>query len=218
MLKKSSKLERFLSSDDMKRKPLTVVGIDLAGSPKRNTGVCTLQGRTIKQWATLFSDEEIMTFVEEAQPSLVAIDAPLNLPPGRKTMEDKNGEHFRPCDRELLKRGIRFFPITLGPMRALTKRGILLKKKLSRRGFDVIEMYPGAAQDVWKIARKQDGLNKLRTGLEKLGLIGLNDKMNGDELDAVTGALVGRLFVQGKAEVLGNFKHGAIVIPKPKKI
>ena len=198
----------------MKQKTLTVVGIDLAGSPKRNTGICTLRGRTIKQWATLFSDEEIITFVENAEPSLVAIDAPLNLPPGRKTMEDKNGEHFRPCDRELLKRGIRFFPITLGPMRALTKRGISLKKKLSRRGFNVIEMYPGAAQDVWKIARKQDGLNKLRKGLEKLGLIGLDKKMNGDELDAVTGALVGRLFLQGKAEVLGNFKHGAIIIPK----
>ena len=202
---------------EMRRKPLTVVGIDLAGCPKRNTGICALQGRTVKQWATLFSDEEIITFVEEAKPSLIAIDAPLNLPPGRKTMEQKNGEHFRPCDRELLKRGIRFFPITLGPMRALTKRGISLKKKLTRRGFKVIEMYPGAAQDVWNIARKQDGLNKLRRGLETLGLIGLDKKMNGDELDAVTGALVGRLFLHGKAEVLGNFKQGAIVIPKSTK-
>ena len=59
--------------------------------------------------------------------------------------------------------------------------------------------------------------SKLRKGLEKLGLIGLDKKMNGDELDAVTGALVGRLFVQGKAEVLGNFKEGAIVIPKSTK-
>jgi predicted RNase H-like nuclease len=41
--------------------------------------------------------------------------------------------------------------------------------------------------------------------------------MNGDELDAVTGALVGRMFLQGKAEVLGNFKKGAIVVPMPMK-
>lgn len=40
--------------------------------------------------------------------------------------------------------------------------------------------------------------------------------MNGDELDAVTGALVGRLFLQNKAEVLGNFKEGAIITPKQK--
>ncbi|HXG37685.1 MAG TPA: DUF429 domain-containing protein, partial [Bacteroidota bacterium] len=69
-------------------------------------------------------------------------------------------------------------------------------------------------QDVWNIARKQDGLTRLRRGLERLGIRGLNNRMNGDELDAVTGALVGRLFLQGKAEVLGNVRSGAIIIPK----
>jgi len=197
----------------MKKKKITVVGIDLAGSPKRNTGICTLRGMTITRYATVNIDKEILDFVEAVRPALVSIDAPLNLPPGRKTIEDRNGEHFRPCDRELLKRGIRFFPITLGPMRSLTVRGISLKKKLVRRGYKVIEMYPGAAQDVWKIARKQDGLPKLRRGLEKLGLKGLEKTMNGDELDAVTGALVAKLFLQGKAEVLGNFRQGAIIIP-----
>jgi hypothetical protein len=195
------------------KRPITVVGIDLAGSPKRNTGICWLQARTVRSYATVYTDSEILDFVVKVNPDIVAIDAPLNLPPGRKTIEDRNGEHFRPCDRELLKRGIRFFPITLGPMRSLTVRGISLKKKLSRRGYRVIEMYPGAAQDVWKIARKQDGLQQLRRGLEKVGLIGLNKEMNGDELDAISGALVGRLFLQGKAEVLGNFRQGAIVIP-----
>ena len=191
-----------------------MVGVDLAGSPKRNTGICTLKGKTITSWATLFSDQEILGFIEDAQPDVVAIDAPLNLPPGRKTIEDRNGEHFRVCDRELLRRGIRFFPITLGPMRSLTLRGIALKKKLRRKGYEVIEIYPGAAQDVWNVPRKQEGLNKLLRGLERLGVKGLEKKMNGDELDAVTGALVGRLFVRGEAEVLGDFRHGAIVIPK----
>jgi len=35
-----------------------------------------------------------------------------------------------------------------------------------------MEIYPGAAQDVWKIVRKQGGLSKLQNGLEKLGLKG----------------------------------------------
>lgn len=192
---------------------MTVVGIDLAGSPKRNTGICTLRGEKITSWTTVFADEEIFDFVERAKPDLVAIDAPLNLPPGRKTIDDRNGQHFRVCDRELLRRGIRFFPITLGPMRSLTLRGIALKKKLKRKGYEVIEMYPGAAQDVWGIPRKQEGLEKLLRGLRKLGAKGLDNKMNGDELDAVTGALVGHLFLRGKAEVLGNFKEGAIVVP-----
>ena len=195
-------------------KKFTVVGIDLAGSEKRNTGICSLKEKTIISFATLHANKEILTYVKNAQPDLIAIDAPLNLPPGRKSLDDKNGEHFRPCDRELQKRGIRFFPITLGPMRSLTQRGIDLKKKFSRLGFDVVEIYPGASQDVWNIPRKQMGLDKLRNGLKKLGIVGLKKEMNGDELDAITGAITGLYYLQNKAEVLGNFKNGAIVIPK----
>ncbi len=196
-------------------KALLVAGVDLAGSPGRNTGICLLKGMTVASYATVHSDEEILAFIETARPTLVAIDAPLSLPPGRRSLEERTGEHFRTCDRELLRRGIRFFPITLGPMRSLMMRGIKLKELLVRRGHDVIEIYPGAAQDIWKITRKQGGLSHLRRGLETLGLKGLTKDMNGDELDAVTGALVGRLYLKGQAEVLGNFSEGAIVVPKP---
>ncbi|MBI3811707.1 MAG: DUF429 domain-containing protein [Nitrospirae bacterium] len=206
-----------LTLSGKKRKTTRVVGVDLAGSPKRNTGICLLTGMTVASYATVYSDDEILAFIETDRPDLIAIDAPLNLPPGRKTIEERTGEHFRPCDRELLKRGIRFFPITLGPMRSLTTRGIRLKERLVERGLEVIEIYPGAAQDLWKIVRKQGGLSKLRRGLEKLGLKGLAKNMNGDELDAVTGALVGRFYISGRAEVLGNFAEGAIVIRKPMK-
>ena len=202
----------------MKRHHHKVVGVDLAGSPKRNTGICTLKRETITSCAIVHPDEEIINYVEKEKPALVTIDAPLNLPPGRKSIEDRNGEHFRSCDRELLRRGIRFFPITLGPMRLLTKRGIHLKRVLTRRGYAVIEVYPGAAQDIWHTGRKQDGLSELRRGLQKLGVKGLNKKMGGDELDAVTAALVGQFFLNGKAEVLGNFKEGAIVIPYTKEM
>jgi predicted nuclease with RNAse H fold len=202
----------------IKRHHRKVVGMDLAGSPKRSTGICTLEKEYITFCTIVHTDQEIIDYIEKEKPTLIAVDAPLNLPPGRRSIEDKNGEHFRPCDRDLLRRGIRFFPITLGPMRLLTKRGIRLRKLLTRRGYAVIEVYPGAAQDVWHIGRKQDGLWKLRKGLEKLGVKGLNRNMGGDELDAITAALVGQLFLCGKAEVLGNFKQGAIVIPYPKEM
>ena len=195
------------------KKKFKVIGVDLAGSPKRNTGICLLVDNNILSCKTVFTDEEIFEFINLYSPDLIAIDAPLNLPPGRKTLEDRNGEHFRHCDRELLKRGIRFFPITLGPMRSLTKRGIALKTKLKRRKYSVIEIYPGAAQDIWKIPRKQYGLEKLLKGLRKLGIKGLNKNMNGDELDAVSGAFVGQLYLQKKAEVIGNLRKGAIVLP-----
>ena len=192
---------------------LIVVGVDLAGSPKRATGICKLEGDKVTSCTVLHTDEEIISYVQKENPTVVAVDAPLSRPYGRKSMEDKTGRHFRPCDRELLRRRIPFFPITLGPMRSLTERGIRLKKILTRRGYAVIEVYPGAAQDIWHIGRKQDGLSKLRKGLTKLGIKGLNRKMSGDELDAVTAAVVGRLFLLGKAEVLGNLKSGAIIIP-----
>jgi hypothetical protein len=194
-----------------------VVGIDLAGSPRRDTGVCTLTGESITSCTILHTDQEIIEYIEKKDPALVAVDAPLNLPPGRKTMEDKNGEHFRPCDRELLRRGIPFFPITLGPMRLLTARGIRLKRVLTSRGYSVIEVYPGAAQDIWNIGRKQNGLSTLSRGLKKCGVKGLDRKMSGDELDAITAALVGQLFLRGKAEVIGSLSLGAIIIPYPKK-
>jgi predicted nuclease with RNAse H fold len=201
-----------------KKRTTRVVGVDLAGSPRRNTGICLLRGMTAASFATLHADEEILAFIDEARPDLVAIDAPLSLPPGRRSIEERTGEHFRSCDRELLKRGIRFFPITLGPMRSLTTRGIRLKETLVQRGYEVIEIYPGAAQDLWKIARKQGGLLKLRRGLERLGLKKLAKGMNGDELDAVTGALVGRLYLKGQAEALGNASEGVIVIPKARRV
>ncbi len=196
------------------RRVTRVVGVDLAGSPHRNTGICLLRGMTVVSFATVHSDEEILAFIDTSQPTLVAVDAPLSLPPGRTSIEDRTGEHFRASDRELLRRGIRFFPITLGPMRSLTVRGIRLKAMLVERGFAVIEIYPGAAQDIWKITRKQGGLGKLRKGLEKLGVKGLTKGMNGDELDAVSGAMVGRLYLKGKADVLGSVSEGAIIVPR----
>ena len=99
--------------------PLVVVGIDLAGSPKRPTGICVLRN-LMAETHVLFSDEDILGFVKEARPTLVSIDAPLSLPNGRRTVHDRSREDLRECDGELLRRGIRFFPITLGPMRMLT--------------------------------------------------------------------------------------------------
>jgi hypothetical protein len=148
---------------------------------------------------------------------VVAVDAPLSLPPDRKSIEDRTGSHLRECDRELLKRGIKFFPITLGPMRQLTKRGIYLREILEDTGFTVLEVYPGGAQDVLGLPRKQQGLEKLKGGLERIGIEGLNSKMSDHELDAVTCAFVGKLFLEKKTVTYGSSKRG-IVMPEGQKI
>ena len=195
-------------------RPILTMGVDLAGSPKRPTGICLL--RALKaQTAIAYGDEEILELVAETGPGIIAIDAPLTLPPGRKSIDDINGSHFRPCDMELRRRGIRFFPITLGPMRLLTVRGMKLKSEFEKMGYRVIEIYPGGALDVWGIPRQHQDRAALRRGLLRLGVTGLGSRLSGDELDAATAALVGRLFLQGKAEVLGNWTEGAIVMPRP---
>ena len=89
----------------MSRKPSVVVGLDLAGSPKRPTGFCLLRGRDAET-DDLFGDEEILAAVRAAAPALVAIDAPLNLPPGRTSIHERNDSHYRVCDLELRRRGI----------------------------------------------------------------------------------------------------------------
>jgi len=77
---------------------------------------------------------------------------------------------------------------------------------LEADGFRVVEVYPGGAQDIWSIPRVKHSLSGLREGLIKLGISGLMKETSGHELDAATGALVGRFFLQGKAEVYGDFK------------
>jgi len=192
------------------RAPLIVVGIDLAGSPRRPTGVCILRGLRAETHVA-FSDDDILQVVREARPALVPIDAPLSLPRGRRTIHDRSGEHLRDCDRALLRRRIRFFPITLGPMRMLTERGLALKRKLRAMGYRAVECYPGAAQDVWGLPRQHKSRARLFAGLRTLGMKGLKRAATGDELDAATAALVGRRFLLGRGEILGG--RGGILIP-----
>ena len=188
-----------------------IVGLDLAGVESRPTGFCILKALRAKT-CNVYEDKEILKKTVEIAPQLVTVDAPLSLPEGRKSIEERTNIHLRECDKELLKRRIRFFPVTIGPMRKLTARGMRVKEALECEGINVVEVFPGGAQDVLKIPRKQKGLNELKKGLETLGIIGLVDGLTDHELDAVTCAYVGYLFLRGKACVYGT-EEQAIVMP-----
>lgn len=194
---------------------MLIVGLDLAGVENRPTGLCVLKGMKAET-SLVYADEEILKKTEESRPEVVAIDTPLSLPAGRESIDQKTSVHFRECDKELLRRGIRFFPITLGPMRKLTSRGMTLRRTLEDKHLRVIEVYPGGAQDILEIPRKQRGLDGLRMGLEKLGIRGLNGRMSDHELDAVTCALVGKLWLEGKSVIYGTSEQ-AIVMPIGQK-
>ncbi|MDA4119904.1 MAG: DUF429 domain-containing protein, partial [Thaumarchaeota archaeon] len=142
-------------------------------------------------------------------------DAPLFLPKGRKSIEDRGPPHFRECDKELLRMHIRFFPISLGPMRMLTTRGMKLRAVLEGRGLEVIESFPGAIQDLLHMPRKQAGLPLLARALTDYGVVldRPEGELNGDELDAVTSALVGLLYKRGNYRAIGDPAEGLMILP-----
>ena len=87
-------------------------------------------------------------------------------------------------------------------------RGISLANRLRAKGISVIESYPGAAQDILGIPRKSKGLQMLAEALAEYGIKG-DLAVSHDELDAITAAIVGQLYLEGKYEALG-----CLIIPK----
>ena len=110
---------------------------------------------------------------------------------------------------------IKFFPITLGPMRQLTLRGMALKAKLEKMGLRVFETYPGAAQDIWGIPRQKDPQG-LKQGLKRFKLIGnwLGPEVTKDELDALTCAIVAREDLGGNTKAIGDPEEGLTILPR----
>jgi len=191
-----------------------VVGLDLSGSEFRPTGFCIMDDNFNAITKVLFKDEEIIEETIRNKPDLIAIDAPLSLPKGRFSLEERSNIHLRECDRELLRLKIKFFPLTLGPMRKLTERGIMLKNFFISKGLRVIEAYPGGAQDMLKLPRKSKGINELIKGLKSLNIRGIRENITHDELDAITCAYVGIKYLQGEYLAIGDPEEGLIILPK----
>ena len=197
---------------------MKVVGIDLAGSPRRTTGFCLLDENLQAQTEPLRETGKIVSETVSATPDIVSIDAPLSLPRGRQSLSRRGPPHFRACDIELRRMKIKFFPVTLGPMRKLTARGMRMKKVLESKGLKVIESYPGSIQDLLGMPRKQAGVEKLRSALVEYGIRGDVHKpgITHDELDAITSALVGKMFLDGNYLAIGDPQEGLMILP-PKR-
>jgi len=197
---------------------MKVVGIDLAGVEKRPTGFCVLDENLDAKTCILHSNKQIIQRIKQIKPRVVSVDAPLALPKGRPSLSAKykNYPHLRECDKQLARMGIKFFPITIGPMRKLTTRGIKLRRILEKRGFEVIESFPGAVQDILKMPRKQRGTEKLRKALIEYGIKGdvTKEKISDDELDAITSALVGLFYLQGNYLAIGDPEEILMILPK----
>ncbi len=224
--KKIEKIEIYIDSliQEIRNKNLipTSVGIDLSGSEKKGSGFCILQGN--QAFLELVkSDDEIVSKTINAKPTVISIDSPLSLPKGRDCEDDScDCRKFgitRECERILKKRGINVYPCLIKSMQKLTMRGIKLTKLFEEKGYEVIESYPGAAQDILGIPRKRVDLEQLETDLKNLGtkLHSESNTITHDELDALTSALVGFLYLAGSYEALGNIDEGYLIIPAFKR-
>jgi predicted RNase H-like nuclease len=69
------------------------------------------------------------------------------------------------------------------------------------------------------IPRKRVDLKELETDLKNLGtkLHSESNTITHDELDALTSALVGFLYLAGSYEALGNIDEGYLIIPSFKR-
>lgn len=178
---------------------MKTVGIDLAGRPTNPSGFAILSGRTFKT-RLVYSDEEIIHLCTRERPAVAAIDAPLSLP--------ARG-NLRKADALLIKRGLRVFPPTFAGMRSLTKRGILLAKKLRARKIRVIEIHPRTSGVVLFGTSKRDAwIAKLR----KMGFR-FQGGTSKHEVDAALASLTGALHLGGKTEEIGGAREGTIVVP-----
>jgi len=115
--------------------------------------------------------------------------------------------------------GIKFFPLNFKWMKNLTERGIRLRRILTDMGFNVIETYPGGAQQILGLPRVKKGKEYLRLKLKEIfdlnGDIN-NEKLTPHEIDAVTCAVVGRLYLEGNYIAIGDPDEMVMILPKPR--
>ena len=195
-----------------------VVGIDLTAGDKA-TGIAILDGCTVET-SSLFSDEEILAYLRKHKPRIVSIDSPLGLPGGGDSIDPDAGI-MRVAEYDLASIGIPAYPSLIDSMENLTLRGIRLRQAIEHfpRAPRVIESYPGAAQDILCIPRKQKSLDLLREGLRRLGLTGPGlETRSHDEMDAITSAIVGRYFEVGLFEPMGIPSEAQLIVPKVRPL
>jgi len=179
-----------------------IIGIDLAGKPKKPTGWALWKSKKVET-SLIHTNEEILEGITHSDPTIIAIDAPFSLP--------KKGI-LRIADRERIRRGYRVFPPCLPAMKTL--RAIKLNKLMVKKGYRTIEVHPTSTRKALNMPLKD--WRKIQTTLETIGLEG-DLKLRAlkcHEIDAVTAALTAYLHMKNQAETVWNGEEGYIIIPK----
>jgi len=190
----------------MERNEMKVsLGVDLSGSPKNDTGLCVLEveeGKKSVDISLVKTDVEILQKIEACSPDIIAIDAPLT---------PAANSYMRAADEEMKKYGA--LPHNLRGMTYLVERGNKLAQLLTALGKPHIEVFNAATAKILGFYDKDR--ERMQKNLLQLGIEGnIKKKMlNKDELDAISAALTGYLYLMKKTKEVGD-KEGKIVVPK----
>jgi predicted nuclease with RNAse H fold len=180
-----------------------VVGIDLAGNPKNDTGFCIMQITGDKKTVStsiLHSDAEIIEKLKKVAPDLTAIDAPLTF----------DGQARR-CDDLLRDYGA--LPVTLRGMETLAKRGVKLAELMRESDIKFVETHAVSTAKILGLHAKNETVmqkNLINSGME--GSI-MERMLCKDEVDAIFAAIAACLHLENKTTAVGDAR-GTIMIPK----
>jgi predicted nuclease with RNAse H fold len=120
---------------------------------------------------------------------------------------------MRKADREMYRHGYPVFPPRFPAMEKLTLRAIKIAQQIKRKKLHIIEVHPTSTRKALKIPTKD--WKKIRNIFIYMGLKGdLETRvLTSHEIDAVTAALTGYLYLQEKIDLIGDGEEGYIVVP-----
>jgi len=177
---------------------MKIIGIDLAGFEKNDTGLCIFENKVVRV-KIVKTDQEIIDAIDRESPDLVCIDGPITLPI----------QIQRKADLELKQYGA--LPPLLGGMRYLTMRGNRLREKLV--GYRIIEVLNRATVKILGFAYPNPAeRQKALLAMDIKGDIE-NRQLTKDEVDSITAAITGYLYLEGKTQEVGD-EEGIIIVPK----
>jgi predicted nuclease with RNAse H fold len=182
------------------------MGVDVGGKRKA-FDVALIEDRSLIGLRQRQSVDEVVTWLTQAKPTVVAIDSPSTCAPANAT--------HRTAEKKLRDAvcGIRWTPprdkLNGNPYYEWIVEGMRLYDALRKQPLIVIECFPTASWTRWYGPRNGRSRAKWSgAALETLGLEGMPTSTNQDKRDAIAAALTARDYEQDHYE-----KFGDIVVP-----
>ncbi len=139
-----------------------IVGIDYGKKMNGTTVLCTIKEEKFTFQASPVNkdaDQFLLNSLQEINPEIIFIDAPLSLPGIYSLGDNFNDYFFREADQAVSAMS----PMFLG---GLTARGIRMKDQLVKAGFSCCEVYP--ARLAYELGLREHGYKDNKANIDKV--------------------------------------------------